>query len=133
MEQDAVWMTDPGGVERGGCCVSMTLRDYGRLGQFVLDGGVAGGKSVVPPDWTRQATSRQIANEDKRPGAGYGWFWWIGGPDEYDAVGIFGQAIATFPKERLIIVQNAAWPAATGRELSAARAAMLEAVLKAAQ
>jgi CubicO group peptidase (beta-lactamase class C family) len=129
MEQDAVWMTDPGGVERGGCCVSMSLRDYGRLGQFVLDGGVANGKPVVPPWWTKQATSKQIDNpDDKNPNAGYGWFWWIRGPDEYDAVGIFGQAIATFPKDRLIIVQNAAWPAATGRELSLARAAMLQAV-----
>jgi CubicO group peptidase (beta-lactamase class C family) len=132
MEQDAVWMTDPGGVERGGCCISMTLRDYGRLGQFVLDGGAANGKPVVPAWWTKAATSKQIANEDKKPGAGYGWFWWIRGPDEYDAVGIFGQAIATFPKERLIIVQNAAWPAATGRPLSLERATMFAAVRKAA-
>jgi CubicO group peptidase (beta-lactamase class C family) len=135
MEQDAVWMTDPGGVERGGCCISMTLRDYGRLAQFVLDGGVANGKPVVPPWWTKEATKKQIALDDPKapPGAGYGWFWWIAGPDEYDARGIFGQAIATFPKERLIIVQNAAWPAATDKALSAARAAMFRAVLKAAQ
>jgi CubicO group peptidase (beta-lactamase class C family) len=134
MEQDAVWMTDPGGVERGGCCVSMTLRDFGRLGQFVLDGGVANGKPVVPPWWTKEATRRQIATDDKNapPGSGYGWFWWIRGPDEYDAIGIFGQAIATFPKERVVIVQNAAWPAAGSRELSAARAAMLQAVKAAA-
>jgi CubicO group peptidase (beta-lactamase class C family) len=132
MEQDAVWMTDPGGVERGGCCISMTLRDYGRLGQFVLDGGVIGTKRVVPAWWTKQAMAKQIDDGDKTPGAGYGWFWWIRGPDEYDAVGIFGQAIATFPKERIVIVQNAAWPAATGKELSAARAAMFEAVKKAA-
>ena len=134
MEQDAVWMTDPGGVERGGCCISMTLRDYGRLAQFVLDGGVAGGKRVLPEWWTREATKKQIALDDPKapPGAGYGWFWWISGPDEYDARGIFGQAIATFPKERLIIVQNAAWPAATGKPLSAARAAMFAAVKAAA-
>jgi CubicO group peptidase (beta-lactamase class C family) len=134
MEQDAVWMVDPGGVERGGCCISMTLRDYGRLGQFVLDGGVANGKAVVPPWWTKQATSKQIANpDDKTPTGGYGWFWWIRDPDHYDAVGIFGQGIATFRNERVIVVQNAAWPAATGRELSAARAAMYEAMRKAAQ
>jgi len=135
MEADAYWMTDPGGVERGGCCISMTLRDYGRLGQFVLEGGVANGKAVVPPWWTNEATRRQIADDAKAPppGSGYGWFWWIRGPDEYDAVGIFGQAIATFRKERLIVVQNAAWPAATGKELSAARAAMFQAVKAAAQ
>lgn len=133
MEQDAVWMTDPGGIERGGCCISMTLRDYGRIGQFVLDGGVANGKPVVPPGWTKQATSKEIALDDPKapPGVGYGWFWWIRGPDRYEAVGIFGQSITTYPKERLVIVQNAAWPAATGRDLGAARTAMLEAVRKA--
>ncbi|MFL5295492.1 MAG: serine hydrolase domain-containing protein [Phenylobacterium sp.] len=133
MEQDAVWMTDPGGMERGGCCISMTLRDYGRLGQFVLDGGVAGGKHVVPDWWFAKATSKQIDNGAKEPGAGYGWFWWIRGPDRYEAVGIFGQSITTFRKERLIVVQNAAWPAATGKELSAARNAMIEGIRKAAQ
>ena len=51
MERDGIWMTDPGGQERGGCCISMTLRDYGRLGQFILDGGKAGGKQIVPSGW----------------------------------------------------------------------------------
>ncbi|MDB5450527.1 MAG: beta-lactamase, partial [Phenylobacterium sp.] len=41
MARDAVWVTDPGGHERGVCCISMTLRDYARVGQFVLDGGKA--------------------------------------------------------------------------------------------
>jgi CubicO group peptidase (beta-lactamase class C family) len=80
-----------------------------------------------------EATSKQIDNGSKEPGAGYGYFWWIRGPDRYEAVGIFGQSITTFRNERIIVVQNAAWPAATGRELSAARNAMLEGVLRAAK
>lgn len=131
MERDAVWMTDLGGYERGGCCISMTLRDYARVGQFILGGGKAGGKPVVPAGWTRDATAKQIDNGATEPGAGYGYFWWIRSPDRYEAVGIFGQSITTFPKDRLIIVQNAAWPKATGKELSAARNAMIEGVLKA--
>jgi CubicO group peptidase (beta-lactamase class C family) len=129
MEQDAVWMTDPGGQERGGSGISMTLRDYGRVGQFVLDGGKAGGKQVLPPWWIAQATTaRQTAGIP----AGYGYFWWMR-PDGYEARGIFGQAIVTFPAERLIIVINSAWPAATGKELSAARTAFVEAVRAAAK
>src|SRR4051794_34408228 len=58
MEQDAVWMTDLAGHERGGCCISMTLRDYARVGQFILDGGKAGGKQVTPVGWTTEATAR---------------------------------------------------------------------------
>lgn len=131
MEQDAVWMTDLAGRERGGCCISMTLRDYARVGQFILGGGKANGKAIVPPGWVSEATRVEIDN-GSGPGAGYGYFWWIRAPDRYEAVGIFGQSITTFPKERLIIVQNAAWPQAVGKELSAARNAMIEAVRKAA-
>ena len=129
MEEDAVWMTDLADHERGGCCISMTLRDYGRVGLFILGGG----KGILPAGWTHEATTREIDNGEKDPTGGYGYFWWVRSADRYDAVGIFGQSITTFPKERLIIVQNAAWPKATGRELSAARNAMIEAVRKAAK
>jgi CubicO group peptidase (beta-lactamase class C family) len=131
MEQDAIWAVDPAGHERGGCCISMTLRDYARVGQFFLDGGKAGAKQILPVGWTTEATTPQIDNGEG-PGAGYGYFWWIHAPGRYDAHGIFGQSITTFPKERLVIVQNAAWPQATGKPLSAARDAMIEGVRKAA-
>lgn len=129
MEQDAVWMTDPGGQERGGCCISMTLRDYGRVGQFILDGGRAGGKQVLPPWWIGQATTKQIAS----PGGGYGYFWWLRPSGAYEASGIFGQSITTFRDERLIVVVNSAWPAAVGNELFAARSAFIEAARQAAK
>jgi CubicO group peptidase (beta-lactamase class C family) len=109
----------------------MTLRDYARVGQFILDGGKAGGKQILPPWWVGQATRVQIADGAPAP-EGYGYFWWIRSPDRYDAVGIFGQSITTFRKERIIIVQNAAWPTAVGKELSAARNAFIEAAEKAA-
>jgi CubicO group peptidase (beta-lactamase class C family) len=35
-EQDAVWMLDQSGEELGGCCISMTLRDYARFGLFFM-------------------------------------------------------------------------------------------------
>jgi CubicO group peptidase (beta-lactamase class C family) len=127
MERDAIWMLDPGGQERGGCCMSMTLRDYGRVGLFIAEGGKAGGKQIVPADWTAEATRVQIANEAPPPG-GYGYFWWIRPYGSYEASGIFGQAIATFKDEGLIIVVNSAWPAATGRELSQARTAFFQGV-----
>jgi hypothetical protein len=41
--------------------------------------------------------------------------------------------VTTFPADHLIIVQNAAWPHATGKELSAARNAMFEGVRAAAR
>jgi CubicO group peptidase (beta-lactamase class C family) len=127
MEQDGVWMTDPGGQDRGGCCISMTLRDYGRMGLFITGGGVAAGKQVVPKDWVAEATRQQIVNNDAKPPGGYGYFWWMVGGG-YSGIGIFGQSLTVFPADHLIIVQNAAWPKATGKELSAARTAMWEGV-----
>ncbi len=127
MEQDAIWMTDPGEQERGGCCISMTLRDYARVGLFIAGDGIANGKRIVPRGWVAEATKREIDNGTKAPG-GYGYFWWIQEGGSYSGIGIFGQSVTTFPKEHVIIVQNAAWPTPTGKELSAARAAMWEGV-----
>ncbi len=126
MEQDGIWISDDEGRDRGGCCMSMTLRDYGRFGQFMLEGGVARGKRIVPEWWTREATTPQIG---KGPNfAGYGYFWWMEDDGAYSAVGIFGQAITIFPQDQLIIVSNSAWPRAEGRDLYAAQTAFINAV-----
>jgi CubicO group peptidase (beta-lactamase class C family) len=130
MEQDAVWMVDGSGKqERGGCCISMTLRDYARVGQFILDGGEAQGRQVVPSWWVEQATSKEIDNG----AGGYGYFWWIRENGSYEAVGIFGQSITTFRDDRLIIVINSAWPVATSKDYSAARTAFINAIHEAAK
>lgn len=130
MEQDAVWMVDPSGKqERGGCCISMTLRDYGRVGQFILDGGKAQGRQVVPSWWVPQSTTKEIDNGT----GGYGYFWWIRENGSYEALGIFGQSITTFKDDRLIIVINSAWPAATSKEYGAAREAFVNALHDAAK
>ena len=131
MEQDGIWVVDQQGHERGGCCMSMTLRDYGRFGQFILEGGVARGKRVLPKWWVGQATTAQIFNG--APAAGYGYFWWMGSNGSYNGFGIFGQSVTTFRKEKLVIVINSAWPQATGRELSAARTAFIDGVRETAK
>ena len=104
MEREAAWMVDRGGLELGGCCISMTLRDYGRFGQFMLDGGMARGQPVLPAGWVGEATRVQIANGL----TGYGYFWWIG-PEAFEAEGIYGQSILVYPKDRLVVVINSAW------------------------
>jgi CubicO group peptidase (beta-lactamase class C family) len=130
MEQDAVWMVDASGnQERGGCCISMTLRDYARVGQFILDGGKAQGRQIVPSWWVAQATTKEIDNG----WGGYGYFWWIGGNGSYEAVGIFGQSITTFKDDRLVIVINSAWPTATSEEYGAAKNAFIDALHEAAK
>jgi CubicO group peptidase (beta-lactamase class C family) len=131
MERDATWLVDVAGHERGGCCLSMTVGDYARMGQFMLDGGVAQHAKILPDGWIGQATTAQITNG--APPAGYGYFWWLGPAGSYQASGIFGQSITIIPDERLLIVINSAWPSAVGRELFVARGAFLNAVRLAAK
>jgi CubicO group peptidase (beta-lactamase class C family) len=125
MEQDGIWVEDVAGHERGGCCISMTLRDYGRVGQFMLEHGVIDGQEVVPAGWTEDATSKHVAEPP------YGYFWWII-PGGYEAEGIFGQTMSVFPKEHLVIVINSAWPAAWSKEIDAVRHKYLAAIRAAA-
>lgn len=103
-EKDGVWMTDQSGTELGGCCISMTLRDYGRFGMWFA----AGGGDVLPKDWTKEATAPLY--DSHWAGTHYGFQWWIYPDGSYAAVGIFGQMVRIYPKENLVIVTNSAWP-----------------------
>jgi CubicO group peptidase (beta-lactamase class C family) len=130
MEQDAAWMVDERGQESGGCCLSVSLHDYGRMGLFLLGGGRAGGRDVLPKGWIEAATRKQV--DIGEPGYGYGFQWWTEDDGTYDAVGIFGQAIHIDPKRKLVVVLSSAWPHATDPAFSARRRALFAAVAKAA-
>jgi len=111
MEQDAVWMLGSTGHEISGCCVSASLRDYARIGQFILGGGVAGGKAVLPDGWIAAATTKQA--DIGQPGRGYGYQWWTNDDGSFAAQGIFGQGIFIDPARKLVIATNGNWPTAT--------------------
>ena len=130
MEQDAIWMLDKAGLERGGCCMSMTLRDYARIGVFMMGGGKIDGKSIVPEGYITDATSNHVPGKQASQ-ASYGYFWWPM-DDGYRAVGIFGQGIYVYPEENLVIAVNSALPKATDRAQSQKSAALIEAVRTAA-
>ncbi len=133
MERDAAWRVDHQGREFTGCCLFMTLADYARLGQFVLEDGVANGKRVTAPGWIAESTRRQIDN-GRAPPAGYGYYWWIG-PEAFEASGIYGQSILVWPKERIVVAINSQWPTPDGKAmfdgLMAFQRAVREAVIAA--
>jgi CubicO group peptidase (beta-lactamase class C family) len=130
MQEDAFWEVDVGGENIGGCCVSAALRDYGRVGQFYLDGGWAGGKQVLPSWWIADATSRHA---DTGGALGYGYQWWIEPDGSYDAIGLFGQLIHIDPKRRLVIVTLSNWANATSKEMPAERAELVKRITEAAE
>lgn len=127
MEQDAVWMLGPTGHEISGCCISASLRDYARFGLFILGGGIADGKKVLPDDWLPAATTKQAGIDI--PGRGYGYQWWTNDDGSFAAQGIFGQGIFIDPKRKLVIASNGNWPTATDPEgVGAAREAFYKTV-----
>ena len=118
MERDAFWMTNQAGGEVSGCCLSVSLRDYARMGMFALSGG----KGVVPDDWFAKATINQVPIPKDEGGLGYGYQWWIVPGGRFAAIGIFGQSILVDPSKKLVVVMSGSWPTATGEKLSAVRA-----------
>jgi CubicO group peptidase (beta-lactamase class C family) len=126
MEADAFWALDQGGREMGGCCVSATLRDWGRIGLLALEDGQLGGERIVPEDWFAQAVVKQA--ETGEPNEGYGFLWWTQDDGVFGAYGIFGQAVRVDPERRLVIVLLSSWPRAIGRGHRAAREAFFQQV-----
>ena len=114
MEQDASWILGSTGHEISGCCVQASTRDFARFGQFMLGGGMAEGKPVLPDGWIAAATTKQADTD--RPGLGYGYQWWTMDDGSYTARGIFGQGIFIDPKRKLIIASNSNWPKATDEQ-----------------
>ena len=122
MEADANWwLESPGGVEIGGSGFSATLRDYGRVGQFMLEDGVIGTDTVLPRGWVAEATAPTML----RGGTAldYGYLWWPGTSPAarrdraYAAEGIHGQFLYVNPAARIVIVLWGARPQPTGGAL----------------
>jgi CubicO group peptidase (beta-lactamase class C family) len=114
MEQDGSWLLGSTGHEISGCCIQASTRDYARMGLFMIGGGVAGGKSVLPDGWIAAATTKQADTGEVENG--YGYQWWTVNDGSYAAQGIFGQGIFIDPKRKLIIASNSNWPQATDRQ-----------------
>ena len=125
MERDAEWMIDDVGDEQGGCCLAVTLRDYGRFGQFILDGARVNGTSIVPDNWLSDATRTQVSTG---PGSGYGYQWWTRDDGTFEGRGIYGQTLHIDRARGLVIVINSATEHATDRAANQARQTFIAAV-----
>lgn len=105
---DLFWMVDPRGGNIGGCCLSITLADYARMGQFALESG----KGAVPEGWFAEATDSAVDFGDS--GFGYGYQWWTYPQATYGAQGIFGQGITLFPDKQVVFAYVGNWATASG-------------------
>ncbi len=120
-EQDMDAAVDPAGavMHDGGLCA--TLRDLGRFGQMLLDGGCVGDVRVVPQWWlddsyaggpdSRDAFADSV-DDSRLPGGMYRNQFWIPFPDRAAllCLGIHGQLLYVEPARRLVVVKLSSWP-----------------------
>lgn len=134
MESDGYWLLDaPDGLELAGGNFSATLRDYGRLGLFVLREGVVGAQRWLPAGWRDLAGRPDTALT--APGnlyagypLGYGYHWWsLPSSTAFTAQGIFGQFLYIDPQEELVGVVWSAWLTASDGDAERETYALLDA------
>jgi len=124
MATDANWLLNtPDGVELGGCCISATLRDYGRIGRFALaEMQGRGDLAVLPENWMADSVT------PSRGSNGYGYLWWLMDDTMFAALGIFGQSIFIDPQRDLVIVTHGATEKAVPDSFGAHRLALVNAI-----
>ena len=138
-EADATWLVDKAGNETGFCCINATLRDFGRFGLLLANGGARDGKQIIPAGWVKAATHPSARH--LRVGAatvhnGYGYQTWIlsrpraGGDPVFAAFGVRGQAIYVDPATKVVMVHTAVWDENVDREARAAQYELWGRVLK---
>lgn len=118
-EHDGYVTVDRQGAARtaGGICV--TLRDLARFGEMVRNGGVAGGRRIVPAAWIddiRASGDRAawLAGEMTHllPDGRYRSQWYSVGDDHgaFAAIGIHGQWIYVDPAAEMVVVKQSSQP-----------------------
>jgi CubicO group peptidase (beta-lactamase class C family) len=80
------------------------LRDYGRIGLMMLNGGKANGRQIVPEPWVRESTTPGPGSAGE--GRGYAYLWWtIDGTSAYTMLGGEGQFVYVDPPSRTVVVK----------------------------
>ena len=108
---------DGAGTQIGGSIIYMTLGDWGRIGQVLLEGKGADGSAVIAPDWLT------FLRTPSKTDPGYGGHVWLNrarsvenaaypalfpgkGPDSlFSAVGHLGQYVIVSPDQGLVLVR----------------------------
>lgn len=112
----AFWLADgpPGGGRAiNGMGYNAVLRDFGRLGQLMLQDGKRGDAQVLPEGWMKQVTTMVPTGAPAGQGfPGYGFQTWQvdGEPGAYAAVGLAGQFIYVHPSTKTVIVKLSYYP-----------------------
>ena len=110
--QNVIFEIDASGVFMGSSYLYASARDWARIGQLMLNGGVINGQRIMSEDWVSRATSPNTSENQKA----YGYQWWLNrGNTElrwtdipigaYSAQGNRQQYLMVIPSLDLVIVR----------------------------
>ncbi|MFE8072570.1 serine hydrolase [Marinobacteraceae bacterium S3BR75-40.1] len=124
-EQDAYMTIDAKGTPFAGGGLSAGLRDLGRVGQLLLNGGVIHGERLFPVSVVKsiqkggdkQAFSK--AGYKSLAGGSYRSMWWVfhNEHNAFAARGVHGQTIYIDPAAHMVIVRFASFPVAQNADI----------------
>ena len=117
-EQDAYMTVDAKGTPFAGGGLSAGLRDLGRVGLLMLNGGVINGERLFPErvvDHIRSGGDREKfakAGYTTLAGGSYTGMWWVFHNDHgaFAARGVYGQTIYVDPTAEMVLVRFASFP-----------------------
>lgn len=120
MDHDARIMLDPTGVAYGAGGICAAIRDLGRFGLMVANGGAFNGRQVAPDEWIEACRTGDKEKfgastlAERFPNGAYANHWWLqhgdGGPQL--AIGIHGQMIYIDRRREMVAVKLSCWPRA---------------------
>ncbi len=117
-EQDAYQTVDGKGVPFAGGGITAGLRDLGRLGQLMLDGGEINGERLFPAEVVETIRAggdpAKFAGFPTIPEGSYTSQWWVFHNDHgaFAARGVHGQTIYVDPTAEMVLVRLASFPRA---------------------
>ncbi len=120
LEQSILWQTNMAGLNVGGCCLAMSLRDYGRIGLLLAEGA----PGVVPNGWMARASAP--ISQVGAPGFGYGYQFWTYPAGRWGLRGIFGQSVTVVPEKNAVVVFLSNWDKASDRDMNLKQRAFAE-------
>lgn len=98
------------GNERAFCCVHASSRDYGLLGQLILNGGMFNNEQIVPKSYLNQAfePAKLISNKGMK-NTRYGYHVWTYHTNDLNCnyfLGLKGQYVIVLPRENIVIIRT---------------------------
>ncbi len=81
----------------------LTIDELHLFGQLLLQNGEWNGKQLIPAEWVKEATSKQVENGSE----GYGYLFWAGPEGSFRADGKYGQFVILMRDKNAVVTVTA--------------------------